>query len=220
MIPASLRGAFCILLPKICPLLKDASWESDDQLLHRMADDDRSAFTTLYRRHWQALYPSTLRVIGCKEDAEDIIQEVFLSLWRRRKDLRLTGPLTAYLHASVKFRAISYIEKNITRRHYLDALNRTAANKTPLSPETLLQVKEALELIRATIGNMPPKTREVYTLSRQEGLSHREIATRLGISEETVKKHIQNALRLLRSATTPEKKFPDSLPLPPFSPDL
>src|SRR6202012_5278265 len=95
---------------------------------------------------------------------------------------------------------IHYIEKNITRRQYAGALNKVAEAATPPSAEVLLRVKEVQQLVRTVVGTMPPRMREVYRLSRQEHLSHREIAIRLDISEETVKKHIQNALQLLRMA--------------------
>jgi RNA polymerase sigma-70 factor (family 1) len=189
--------------------LKDTVLDSDDDLLTRMADDDQAAFTSLYRRHWEALFITTVRVIGNREDAEDIIQEVFASLWNRRKALNLTGPLAGYLHVSVKYKAINYIERNSTRRHYLAALGKTAEAGVTASPEVLLRVKEMQQLIQTVIENMPPKMQEVFQLSRREHLSHKEIATRLGISEETVKKHIQNALQLLRSAMG---KAPASIP--------
>ena len=189
--------------------MKDTVLDSDGDLLHRMVDDDQAAFASLYRRHWESLFVTTVRVIGNKEDAEDIVQEVFASLWNRRKALNLTGPLAGYLHVSVKYKAINYIEKNITRRHYLDVLSKAADTGAPASPEVLLRVKEVQQLIQTVIRNMPPKMREVYQLSRQEHLTHREIAARLAISEETVKKHIQNALQLLRSAMG---KAPASIP--------
>jgi RNA polymerase sigma-70 factor (family 1) len=189
--------------------LEDTVLDSDEDLLHRMADDDQAAFTCLYRRHWEALFISTVRVIGNREDAEDIIQEVFASLWNRRKVLTLTGQLAGYLQVSVKYKAINYIDRNITRRHYLETLSRVADAGTAASPEVLLRVKEVQQLIQTVIGNMPPKMREVFQLSRREHLSHKEIAIRLGISEETVKKHIQHAMQLLRSALG---KAPASIP--------
>jgi RNA polymerase sigma-70 factor (family 1) len=189
--------------------LKDTVLDSDEDLLHRMADDDQAAFTCLYRRHWEALFISTVRAIGNREDAEDIIQEVFASLWNRRKALNLTGRLAGYLQVSVKYKAINYIDRNITRRHYLETLSRVADSGTAASPEVLLRVKEVQQLIQTVIESMPPKMREVFQLSRREHLSHKEIATRLGISEETVKKHIQHAMQLLRSALG---KAPASIP--------
>jgi RNA polymerase sigma-70 factor (family 1) len=191
------------------PVLNETSLDSDGDLLRRMAAGDQAAFTSLYRRHWESLFVTTVRVIRSKEDAEDIIQEVFTSLWNRRGSLDIAGPLAGYLQASVKYKAISYIDRNITRRHYLQTLSNTAEMPIDVSPEVLLRVKEVQQLLETVIAHMPPKMREVYQLSRQQHLSHREIASRLGISEETVKKHIQNALQLLRSAMG---KAPVSIP--------
>jgi RNA polymerase sigma factor (sigma-70 family) len=113
--------------------------------------------------------------------------------------LSLTSTLAAYLQTSVKYKAIHYIEKDITRRNYLKTLGNLEAASPAPSAEVLLHTKEVRELIQSVISNMPPKMREVYQLSRQEHLSHKEIAARLGISEETVKKHIQHALQLLKT---------------------
>jgi RNA polymerase sigma-70 factor (family 1) len=189
--------------------LKDTVWDSDENLLYRMAKDDQAAFATLYRRHWEALFITTIRATGNKEEAEDIIQEVFASLWNRRKVLNLTGPAAGYLQASVKYRAINYIDRNFIRRNYLATLSEVAEAGVPASPEVLLRVKEMQQLIQTIIEDMPPKMREVFQLSRREHLSHKEIALRLGISEETVKKHIQHAMQLLRSALG---KTPASIP--------
>jgi RNA polymerase sigma-70 factor (family 1) len=165
-----------------------------------MANDDETAFSCLYRRYWECLFVTTAKVIGSKEDAADIVQEVFISLWNRRRELSLTSTLAAYLQTSVKYKAIHYIEKNITRRNYLKTLKGIETSCPAPSAEVLLHTKEVRELIQSVISNMPPKMREVYQLSRQEHLSHKEIAARLGISEETVKKHIQHALQLLKTA--------------------
>lgn len=173
---------------------------SDESLLHLMANNDQAAFTSLYRRYWEPLFITTAKVIGSKEDAADIVQEVFISLWNRRQELSLTSTLPAYLQASVKYKAINYIEKNITRRNYLQTLTNLTTASSPPSAEMLLHIKEIQEMIQTVIKNMPPKMREVYQLSRQENLSHKEIATRLGISEETVKKHIQHALQLIKAS--------------------
>ena len=173
---------------------------SDETLLHSLANGDKAAFTSLYRRYWEPLFITAVKIIRCKQDASDIVQEVFLSLWRRRCELSLTGSLAAYLQTSVKYKAIHYIEKNITRRNYLEMINELTAASPSSSAETLLQVKEILEMVDTTMKNMPPRMQAVYRLSRQEHLSHREIAAELGISEETVKKHIQHALQLIKTA--------------------
>jgi len=87
-----------------------------------LASGDTAAFTSLYRRYWESLFLTAVKVIRCKQDAADIVQEIFMSLWRRREELAITGSLAAYLQTSVKYKTIHYIEKNITRRHYLDTI--------------------------------------------------------------------------------------------------
>ncbi len=99
-----------------------------------------------------------------------------------------------------KYAAIGYIEKNITRRDYLQQLILTAEADDSVSGETILQLKEFQSIIDRTVQQMPPKMREVYLLSREHQLSHGEIAQQLGIAPKTVKKHIQLSLQLMRKA--------------------
>jgi RNA polymerase sigma-70 factor (ECF subfamily) len=173
--------------------------ETDAKLLRRMADGDNQAFTTLYRRYWEGLFVTAAKALRSKEEAADVVQEVFLSLWKRRNEINVQGSLSAYLHTSVRYKCIHYIEKNINRRDYLDLLTEAAINISPVNPENNLQLKEMEEAINKTVLRMPAKMQEVYKLSRQQNLSHKEIADSMNISVETVKKHIQHALNLIRT---------------------
>ncbi|MBN8853460.1 MAG: hypothetical protein BGO55_18540 [Sphingobacteriales bacterium 50-39] len=173
---------------------------TDDMLLGLMSSDDEAAFSMIYRRYWQGLFVTAAKALRGREEAEDVVQDVFLSLWRRRRELKIEGSLAAYLQTSVRYKAIHYIEKNITRRDYLVMLANVAASTASMTAEMQLQLKEAQQTIWETVGKMPPRMQEVYHLSRHEHLTHREIAQRLDISEETVKKHIQHALQLIKTA--------------------
>ncbi|MDF2188552.1 RNA polymerase sigma-70 factor [Paraflavitalea sp. CAU 1676] len=173
---------------------------TDDELLKLMHNDDQQAFTLIYRRHWEKLFVTAAKALRNGSDARDVVQDVFLSLWSRRQSLHIESSLTAYLETSVRYKAIHYIEKNITRRDYLAFLSDVIEDQFPPSPEIQLQVKQVQEAIRDTISRMPPKMREAYQLSRQEHLSHKEIAEKLGISSETVKKHIQHALQMIKTS--------------------
>jgi RNA polymerase sigma-70 factor (ECF subfamily) len=165
-----------------------------------MAQGDRDAFTELYNKYWEELFVRVARLIPVRDDASDIVQDIFLSLWNRREELEINSSAGAYLHTSARYKTINYIEKNITRQHYIEMLASLGERGEEDNPATTLQRKELNEMLQGTIDKMPPKMKEVYLLSRQEQLSHREIAERLSISEETVKKHIQHALKLLKNA--------------------
>ena len=176
---------------------------TDEQLLQQMADDDRQAFTMLYRRYWEDLFITAAKALRGKEEAADVVQDVFLSIWNRRNELNIQGSLAAYLHTSVRYKCIHYIEKNITRRDYLSQLAEVEVSNSSMNAETDLQLKEMQQTISKTVAGMPAKMQEVYKLSRQEHLSYKEIAESMGISVETVKKHIQHALHLIRTNLPP-----------------
>ncbi len=173
---------------------------TDQALLKAMAADDREAFTMLYRRYWEDLFATAARVLRSKEEAADVVQDVFLSFWNRRHELDINGPVAAYLRTSARYKAIHYIEKNITRRDYLAMLTETEVSRLVGSPELQVQLKELQSAIHKAVVQMPPKMQEVYRLSREQHLPHKEIAEQLGISDETVKKHIQHALQAIRKA--------------------
>ncbi|NLR79661.1 RNA polymerase sigma factor [Chitinophaga eiseniae] len=173
---------------------------TDEKLLELMSSDNEDAFSTIYRRYWQGLFVTAARALRGKDEAADVVQEVFLSLWNRRKELKIEGSLAAYLQTSARYKAIHYIEKNITRRDYLSKLVHSTASDICAAGELQIQFKEVQQTVVDAIEKMPPRMREIYNLSRHEHLTHRQIAQILNISEETVKKQIQYALRLIKSA--------------------
>jgi len=176
------------------------STHSDEMLLSLMREDDQEAFTIIYRRYWEGLFITAVKALRGKHEAEDVVQDVLLSLWNRRKDLQIESSLAAYLQTSIRYKAIHYIERNIRRNDYLALLTELAVSIPAPSADIQLQMKELQQTIHEVIAKMPPKMQEVYRLSRNEHLTHREIAEKLEISVETVKKHIQHALQLIKSA--------------------
>lgn len=176
---------------------------TDEQLLQQIADDDRTAFTLLYRRYWEGLFITASKVLRGKEEAADVVQDVFLSFWNRRHELDLQSSIAAYLHTSVRYKCIHYIEKNITRRDYLRLLTDIEINSFSTNAESNLDLREIQQTISQTVARMPPKMQEAYKLSREEYLSHKEIARNMDISVDTVRKHIQHALYLIRKNLRP-----------------
>ena len=174
---------------------------TDDALMQLLRNSDAGAFEEIYRRHWERLALQVLKIIRSREDARDIVQEVFVSIWKRRTEIELKGPLIGYLLRSVRNVAIRYIEKNITRNHYLESLSDSVTVDTT-SPETYFEYKELKDTVDQAVANLPSKMQEVYLLSRNEKMSYKEIANRLGIAENTVRKQLSNALKLLRTSVT------------------
>ena len=169
--------------------------------------DDQAAFTAIYRRYWECLFIATVKDINSKEDAADIVQEIFLSLWKRRQEVVLTGSLEAYLYTCIRYKIINFIQKHANEVKYIKAVTNLNTLICSNDAEQIMQSKKIEEVIQVVEMKMPPKMRAVYCKSRRENLTHKEIAAEMGISEETVKKHIQHAMKLIKSALSETAAF-------------
>lgn len=177
----------------------DYELHTDQHLLQQLSQDDQAAFAAIYERYWKILFREAMNVLRSQREAEDCVQELFVSLWNRRQSLSVTT-LRAYLQTAIRYQCIDRIEKNMIHGGYLeDFTTYMEANQTMPSIEEELYARELAASIDQVMDKMPGKMREVFRLSRQEHLTHREIAHRLQISEETVKKQIYLALKILKS---------------------
>jgi RNA polymerase sigma-70 factor (family 1) len=170
----------------------------DAALLKLMKTGDQEAFTAIYNKYWYPLMQHVMKAVNVYTEAEDIVQEIFVSIWKNRSSLEIHAALSTYLFNSGRYMAIRNIERNITRSNYLQRLSDQMDNGGVPSPETLLHMRDLEEKIEEAIQSLPEKMREIFILSRRQQLSYREIAAALGISEETVRKQINNALNRLR----------------------
>lgn len=163
-----------------------------------MNKDDQVAFEELYRRYWRRCYTQVICRSGDATLAEDITQSVFVSLWEKRKSLRVQH-LGAYLFSAVRFRFITYLKSQLREETYaLYLLQNEHAPQN--SVEASMRIKELNEAIEKGVAMMPPKTKTIYTLSRTEYYSVKEIASKLNLSEKAVEYHITQSLKTLRIA--------------------
>ncbi len=178
---------------------------TDEQLIISLRKGDAGAFTEIYERYWNKLLVYTMRVIRQQHDAEDIVQELFVSIWRRREVLDIEHALSTYLYNSVRYLAFRYIEKNSTYSDYLQRLAARIAGEEANASGIEAEIfgRELQGQIDQLIRQLPEKMQEVFILSRQHHLSYKEIADRLSISEETVRKQIYKSLQILRSRLGP-----------------
>lgn len=179
---------------------------SDHDLLHSIKDDDKSAFDLLFKKYWRRLFVYLVKAIKDEAEAMDILQEVFSSLWMRRKDLPEMESFSPYLYSAVRLKGLSYVSKSANRNRLLDSLS-SDQEQWSLSPEEGLLVKELVSFLNREIDELPPKMREVFRLSRFENLSYKEISEKLQISDKTVKKQINKALRFLKFRLREEQLF-------------
>jgi RNA polymerase sigma-70 factor (family 1) len=171
---------------------------SDQEILARIREDDRAAFSELYNRYWKSLYQIAWNVLRDQESCMEVIQEVFVWLWDHRTALQIKSP-PSYLKAAVKYKVTNILRSNKAREAYfvnLDVLD--SANI--LFDDDPLELKELKEVIAQMSAKLPERARLIFELSRNEQLSNREIADKLGISEKTVENQITISLKKIRTA--------------------
>jgi RNA polymerase sigma-70 factor (family 1) len=178
---------------------------TDEQLIASLRNGDAGAFTQIYERYWGKVLAYTMRAIRRQPDAEDIVQELFVSIWRRRHELDIERALSTYLYNSARYLAIRHIEKNSTYSDYLQRLALRIAVEEGMVPGVEAEIfgRELGEQIDRLILQLPEKMQEVFILSRRHHLSYKEIADRLSISEETVRKQVYKSLQILRNRLGP-----------------
>lgn len=172
-----------------------SSYYNETDLLARLSAGDELALTDIYHHHWQSLFVSAFNILKDKAACEDILQELFLQVWLKRESLEISSSLGAYLHTATRYQVFKYIRKASHREHLFEKLDLRLAEP---SAEKALQLKQLNEQIHAIVETLPEQCRIIYKLSREEYLSHKEIAERLNISTKTVENQLTIALRKLR----------------------
>jgi RNA polymerase sigma-70 factor (family 1) len=171
---------------------------SDETLIDLIGDGEEDAFTEIYNRYWKRMLTVAIhKTNGNVEEAEEIIQDIFVSLWKRRDELVLSSNLESYLAASVKYRVIKSLAKKDLRRRY-ESENRDELSLLDNSTQDWLDFEEMRGRLEALVTALPEKCQLVYRMSREDGYSQKEIAQKLDISEKTVEAHLGKALKSLR----------------------
>lgn len=176
----------------------------DDELLLKLSHDDKNAFDEIYRRYWSDMFNSAYNMLRERESCMDIVQEIFIWIWERRGQLDVAS-LKPYLMVAVKFKVANSIRNGKVRTSFFEKLKQI---EEPCElVEESIEVKELMEVIQHFTNQLPEKCREVFLLSREEHLSNKEIAERLGISVKTVENQMTIALKKLRTSLTKISSF-------------
>ena len=158
---------------------------------------DEASFTEIYNSYWKKVYSISLAKLQDSDLAKGIVQEVFKSLWERRKSVEVIEHVEQYLTRAAKLKTLEYLRnKSIRAKHHeVIALNQAAFyNHT----ENEVIHKNLVETISPLIESLPPKCKKVFRMSRENELSNKEIASLLLISERAVGHHISKAVSFLR----------------------
>lgn len=170
---------------------------TDAALFQRLQAGDAAAFTEIYHRYWDLLFTQAMRLLKDADEAQDLVQELFTTLWLKASSIPSGSNLSGYLYVSLRHKVLNVIRHQKVQQHYLSDLSKFVEAHKDQTLETLYN-KELQQIIATEINQLPEKMKAVFLLSREADLSHKEIADQLDISHQTVKKQVTNALRILR----------------------
>lgn len=181
------------------PLMPAYSDHSELELLRLIALSDELAFEEIYKRYWDKIYAVAFHRLKTTQEAEDIVQTIFLNLWRRRSALPAFLNINAYLSTAVKYEILNRLAKenrHLDYQHHIKRQGLVGENTT----QEMLSFDELQKNIEQTVRALPEKCQLVYRLSREGNLTEKEIAQQMNISTKTVESHLTKALKALRNA--------------------
>lgn len=168
-----------------------------DETIDAIRKGDIHTFETLFTSNYSELYAIGYRYVLDQAQAEDLIQEVFLTIWEKRTQLQIQTSFRAYLLMAVKNRALSHL-----RSAYHLQVTSIPPDEIPSNAQSVpteIDNQQLKQLVQKGIQNLPKRCRLIFQLSRNAGLTYDEIAQELGVSKETVKSQIKIAMQKLRA---------------------
>ncbi|GEP89757.1 RNA polymerase sigma-70 factor, ECF subfamily [Chitinophaga terrae (ex Kim and Jung 2007)] len=171
---------------------------SEHEILRRIAEGDEQAFTALYNRYWNKVYTYLRRMTKSHEIAEELLYDIFTKLWTGRELITEIQHMDAFLSKVAYNKAISFFRYTATQRKMQQLVAGQMAPAQVDDAANRLLDSEARELLQEAIWHLSPQRRLVFTLSRDQGLTHEQIARQLNLSTQTVKKTMSNALGAIR----------------------
>ena len=172
--------------------------KSDSLLVEKIREDNEDAFRSLFNRYSRKIYYFSLRFLCSKEDAEELVQSVFINIWEQRRTLDETLSVKSYIFRS----AVNYIANYLKRKALHIKFNQSEINKGAIhSNSTYEQVflHDLEDAIDSFVETLPAQQQKIFRLSRYEGLSYKDIADKLDLSVRTVENQMYRVLKMLRT---------------------
>lgn len=169
---------------------------TDDELIIFFKDGSERAFKEIYLRYWKEIFQVAYKKVSNKELAEELTQNLFTDLWRRRENINIIS-ISCYLFGSLKYSIINHYKSQLVRNNYQNQL-RKLDHQTVENTDYLVMLNELSEALNEGISKLPKKTGEVFKLSRMEHYSVKDISRELNISEKAVEYHITQSLKSMR----------------------
>lgn len=171
---------------------------TDQELLELLKEGDRAAFAEIYDRYAPKIYDQINRMLRDGDSAKDVVQELFIVIWNRAENIHAKGNLAGYLYIAAQNSVLKFLRKGRLQIDYLESLAELAET-VAWDDEAEFDVELLHGLIEQEISKLPEKMRTIFEMSRRGDLSYKDIAAELGIAENTVRKQVSNALKIIRT---------------------
>lgn len=169
----------------------------EKKILEDLNTGNYQAFSLLYEKYWEVLFLYVQRMIHNESEAKDIIQDTFLTIWNLRGKLGHVHSFKAYATTIASRKALRYIRSHVQETELTASFTAFLKDREPNALDVLIK-NELAVFVEQEIDKLPERMRETFKKSRDEGLSNREIAAIMEVSDQTVKKQISYSLRHLR----------------------
>ena len=173
--------------------------DKEKKWLHQLKQGKEEALQAIFKQYYKYLLVSAYNIIGDQDKAKDIVQDVFFELWKKHDRLTIETSLKAYLRRAAVNKSLNYLKMH----KRFDWGEEHFSEHTPskeLSAQQQLEASDLQAAINQCIDKLPAKCKTIFSLSRFEKFSHKEIAAQLGISTKTIENQITKALKLIRAA--------------------
>lgn len=171
---------------------------TDSELVNLLIQNDEAAFSELYIRFKDRLYYFCLNLLKSREEANDIVQEIFIRIWESRNFVNPDLSFSSFLYTMARNRILNYFrDVDIDEK-----VKSILAQRIPIEEnriETDLIYTEYQKILKEAIEALSPQRKKIFNMSREENMSHKEIAAQLGISVNTVQEHISESLRFIKN---------------------
>lgn len=175
----------------------ETKFYQDKELIRELKTGSQGAFNLLFYKYERKLYAFSLSILPSREDAEEVVQEVFYKIWKNRDLLNEQTSFKAFIFTIAKNYIFNLLSKRVSETAYKHYYRDATSNQVN-STEESCYFHELKNTIEQMVSKMPDKRKQVFTMSRLEGLTNQEIAAQLNLSLSTVENHINKSLKTLK----------------------
>ncbi len=176
---------------------------SDEELLPELISGREEAFAVLYERYERNIYQFICKYVHSGAMAEDLTQEVFIKIWNSRRGLNHIQSFKGYLLISARNHTLNSLKAALRVETAMGEVVKNFVVHRKATDDRLLE-NDYAEFLQKEVNKLPERTREIFRLCRQEGLTYEEVAAELGISKSAVKNHMVSSMKLLKTSVEQE----------------